>query len=157
MAADNLLEGCIKLGVNVVRFGRPVNVRSSLWNHTIDARLQQRTVWIRARQQLDEAVEHYRLATQAEPNNPGHWYWLAQTHLRKKETAQAIQALQRTAELFPAHYETRKQLQKEHGRLGQYSQAADHAGAGCGLPGAAEIMCARHIQLLVNQLSSCRR
>ena len=63
-------------------------------------------------------MEHYRLATQAEPNNPGHWYWLAQTHLRKKETAQAIQALQRTAELFPAHYETRKQLQKEHGRLG---------------------------------------
>ena len=98
---------------------------------------------------LEEAAEQYTLATQSEPNNPGHWYWLAQTHLRQKETAQAIAALERTAELFPAHYETRKQLQKEHGRLGQYSQAADHAGAGCALPGAAEIICARHIQLLV--------
>ena len=94
-------------------------------------------------------MAQYTLATQAEPNNPGHWYWLAQTHLRQKQTAQAIAALERTAELFPTHYETRKQLQKEHGRLGQYSQAADHAGAGCALPEAAEIMCARHIQLLV--------
>ena len=59
VAADNLLEGCIKLGVDVVRFGRPVNVRSSLWNHTIDARLQQRNSWIRARKELDAAVELY--------------------------------------------------------------------------------------------------
>lgn len=98
---------------------------------------------------LEEAAAQYTAATQAEPNNAGHWYWLAQTHLRQKDTRAAVDALERTAALFPAHYETRKQLQREHGRLGQYSQAADHAGAGCALPEAAEIMCARHIQLLV--------
>merc|ERR1711871_1321429 len=59
VAADNLLDGCTKLGVNAVRFGRPVNVRSSLWNHTVDAKLQQRTSWIRARKRLDAAVESY--------------------------------------------------------------------------------------------------
>ena len=45
--------------MNVVRLGRPVNVRSSLWNHTVDARLQQRNSWIRARAGLDKAVIHY--------------------------------------------------------------------------------------------------
>lgn len=59
VAADNLLEGLVKLGVNVVRYGRPVNVRSSLWNHTVDALLQRRSAWVRARVRLDEAVATY--------------------------------------------------------------------------------------------------
>ena len=59
VAADNLLEGLIKLGVSAVRLGRPVNIRSELWNHTVDALLQQRTSWIRARAKLDEAIENY--------------------------------------------------------------------------------------------------
>ena len=59
VATDNLLEGLLKQGVNVVRIGRPVNVRSALWNHTLDARLQQEPEWIAARQRLEVAVGRY--------------------------------------------------------------------------------------------------
>ena len=41
VATDNLLEGLIKLNVSVVRLGRPANIRTSLWNHTLDAKIQQ--------------------------------------------------------------------------------------------------------------------
>ena len=58
-AADNLLEGLILLGVNVVRFGRPANVRESLWDYTVDSRLQKRSSWVRARGNLDNAVKNY--------------------------------------------------------------------------------------------------
>ena len=57
IATDNLLEGLIKQGVKVVRLGRPVNVRSELWNHTLDARLQQEPEWIAARQRLQVALD----------------------------------------------------------------------------------------------------
>ena len=59
VAADNILEGLVKLGVNVVRYGRPVNVRSTLWNNTVDALLQRRSAWVRARVRLDEAVSTF--------------------------------------------------------------------------------------------------
>ena len=32
---------------------------TQVWNHTVDARLQERTAWIRARERLDIAVESY--------------------------------------------------------------------------------------------------
>jgi hypothetical protein len=62
IATDNLLEGLLKQGVKVVRIGRPVNVRSALWNHTLDARLQQEPEWIAARQRLEVAVGRYSTA-----------------------------------------------------------------------------------------------
>lgn len=40
IATDNLLEGLATLNVSVVRLGRPVNIRSSLWNYTLDAKIQ---------------------------------------------------------------------------------------------------------------------
>ena len=46
VATDNLLEGLLAQGVRVVRIGRPTNVRTALWNHTIDARLQQEEAWV---------------------------------------------------------------------------------------------------------------
>lgn len=60
VATDNLLEGLIKFGVNAVRLGRPVNVRSMLWNHTIDSRLQTYPKWVAARIKLDAAVTTYQ-------------------------------------------------------------------------------------------------
>lgn len=37
VAADNLLEGVMKLGLRVVRIGRPATVRPELWPATLDA------------------------------------------------------------------------------------------------------------------------
>lgn len=39
VAADNLLEGCLRLGLNAVRVGRAATVRPELRNHTLDALL----------------------------------------------------------------------------------------------------------------------
>ena len=41
VAADNLLEGCLRLGLNAVRVGRAATVRPELRNHTLDALLMQ--------------------------------------------------------------------------------------------------------------------
>lgn len=65
IATDNILDGLINLGVNVVRVGRPANVRSVLWNYTLDALLQKEPYWIEARKNLDEAVEDYLIAKEA--------------------------------------------------------------------------------------------
>jgi len=59
IATDNILNGLIDLGINVVRLGRPANVRSVLWDYTLDALLQKEPQWIEARKYLDEAVEDY--------------------------------------------------------------------------------------------------
>lgn len=59
VATDNLLEGLVALGVRAVRLGRPANVRSSLWPHTMDAHLQQQPAWVASRARLDAAVEYY--------------------------------------------------------------------------------------------------
>lgn len=64
IATDNILDGLVSLGINVVRLGRPANVRSVLWNHTLDARLQKEPQWVEARRQLDEAVDEYLAAKQ---------------------------------------------------------------------------------------------
>lgn len=98
--------------------------------------------------QYEEAEAHYLEAARAEPDNAGHWFWLAQARLRQKDSRGAIEALERSAALFPAYFETRKQLQKEYGRQGEYLLAAEHAGAGCALPDAPAIICARHVELL---------
>lgn len=39
VAVDNLLEGLLNLGVNAIRFGRPVKVRESLRDATLDAQV----------------------------------------------------------------------------------------------------------------------
>jgi len=64
VATDNLLDGLLKLGVKAVRLGRPANVRSSLWNSTLDSLLQKEAAWITARTRLDAAVEYYGVARQ---------------------------------------------------------------------------------------------
>ena len=60
IATDNLLEGLVALGVNVVRLGRPTNVRSILWNHTLDGKLQNEPEWRTAKLALDEAFAFSR-------------------------------------------------------------------------------------------------
>jgi hypothetical protein len=55
IATDNLLEGLVNLGVSAVRLGRPTNVRSMLWNHTLDGRLQKEPEWVSAKAALDQA------------------------------------------------------------------------------------------------------
>lgn len=37
VAADNLLEGSLGLGMRAVRIGRPATVRPALWHATLDA------------------------------------------------------------------------------------------------------------------------
>ena len=65
VATDNLLDGLVALGVRAVRLGRPANVRSSLWNHTVDSLLQQQPAWVSSRARLDAAVEFYGEARNA--------------------------------------------------------------------------------------------
>lgn len=65
VATDNLLEGLIALGVNVVRLGRPVNVRSQLWTYTLDAKLQENEDWTDARLNLEQILEEFRDAKEA--------------------------------------------------------------------------------------------
>mmetsp|Transcript_572 Transcript_572/g.966 ORF Transcript_572/g.966 Transcript_572/m.966 type:complete len:915 (-) Transcript_572:78-2822(-) len=59
VATDNLLQGLLDLksSLKLVRLGRPVNIRSSLWNHTLDALLQQDPRWQESRRLLDEAMQ----------------------------------------------------------------------------------------------------
>ena len=66
IATDNLLEGLLQLGVSAVRLGRPSNVRSMLWNHTLDGRLQCDPAWLQAKAQLDDAYAAYRAYEQQE-------------------------------------------------------------------------------------------
>lgn len=37
VAADNLLDGALELGMRAVRIGRPATVRPDLWHATLDA------------------------------------------------------------------------------------------------------------------------
>ena len=82
VATDNLLKGLLDIGgvaplglngevvdrssLRVVRLGRPVSIRSSLWNYTLDALLQRDENWVGSRQRLDEAI-----AQVAEARNNG--------------------------------------------------------------------------------------
>lgn len=59
VATDNLLHGLLALGVKAVRLGRPVNIRTSLWNYTLDALVQQDEQWRDARMRLDDAYVVY--------------------------------------------------------------------------------------------------
>lgn len=40
VAADNLLEGLLNLGLRAVRIGRPATVRPTLWSATLDAMVE---------------------------------------------------------------------------------------------------------------------
>lgn len=53
----------------VVRLGRPTNVRSHLWNHTLDAMLQRDPEWCQARARLDAAVSSYNCAKYGTPSS----------------------------------------------------------------------------------------
>ena len=46
VATDNLLRGLLEVGVNVIRLGRPSSIQSSLWAHTLDARVQQHPTYL---------------------------------------------------------------------------------------------------------------
>lgn len=58
-ATDNLLEGLVGLNVSVVRLGRPVNIRSSLWNHTLDAKMQNLAAYRNLSVTLEQATLKY--------------------------------------------------------------------------------------------------
>jgi len=94
------------------------------------------------------AADLYLAATRREPDELGHWYWLGETYVRLERTEEAIDAFERVVRDYPDHYGTRMALQREYGRLGRYSEAADHAQVACGVPGPRDNTCARWIQLL---------
>ena len=54
VAADNLLEGCIKLGLNVIRIGRPATVKDIHREYTLDALLSNHESVQVFRQKADE-------------------------------------------------------------------------------------------------------
>jgi hypothetical protein len=60
VAADNLLAGVADLDIRVLRLGRPANVRTGLWEHTLDARLQAQPAWKTQRSKLDGTIEKLR-------------------------------------------------------------------------------------------------
>ena len=62
IATDNLLEGLLSVGVNAVRIGRPANVRTALWNNTVDFLIQQQPEWMEAKHRLDDAIVCYNAA-----------------------------------------------------------------------------------------------
>ena len=53
VAVDNLLEGLVNIGVNAVRIGKPVKVRESLRNSTLDALIEQHPL-----QDENEEIKH---------------------------------------------------------------------------------------------------
>ena len=65
-AADNLLEGCIKLGLNVIRIGRPATVKDIHREYTLDALLSNHeSVQVfrqKAEEMKDEAKSKYAMA-----------------------------------------------------------------------------------------------
>jgi superfamily I DNA and/or RNA helicase len=69
IATDNLVEWLVSLGINVVRVGRPANVRSKLWDHTLDVKIQQDEDVIEASEVLNEALEGLREAQSLSANN----------------------------------------------------------------------------------------
>ena len=97
MATDNLLQGLLDIGgsvsnnhsstagrslLRVVRLGRPVNIRSNLWNSTLDALLQQESLWIDSREKLDEAISSY-VSVREESGSSGPEFGQAQRELGK--------------------------------------------------------------------------
>ena len=55
VAADNILEGLLRLGMNVVRIGRPAKVRSALRKYTLDGMLDTDPELLLARQNYYKA------------------------------------------------------------------------------------------------------
>lgn len=60
IATDNILEWLLSMNLKVVRIGRPANIRSHLWNATLDYKIQQQPNWLIAKQQLDETLVKYK-------------------------------------------------------------------------------------------------
>ncbi len=102
-----------------------------------------------SRGDFEGAQELYLSAARREPEELGHWYWLGETRVRLGETEGAIDAFEVVVQDFPDHFGTRMALQKELGRLERFSEAADHAGAACAIPGPRDNTCARWLELLV--------
>lgn len=59
-----------------------MNIRSNLWNCTLDALLQQEPLWIESRQKLDEAIQSY-VSIREETGSSGPEFGLAQRELGK--------------------------------------------------------------------------
>jgi superfamily I DNA and/or RNA helicase len=67
VAADNLLQGIADLDGKVVRLGRPATVRRDLWEHTLDAQLENHPAWVWQRSRLDRAMQRLQDAKRAKP------------------------------------------------------------------------------------------
>jgi superfamily I DNA and/or RNA helicase len=71
VAADNLLEGIADLDGKVVRLGRPATVRRDLWEHTLDAQLENHPAWVWQRSRVDRAMQRLQDAKRAKPFQRG--------------------------------------------------------------------------------------
>ena len=83
VAADEVLEGLLALGVRAVRVGQPASVRESLRNATLDARLERSEAVGAARARLKAAQDRGNAAGVA----------LAFDAMRRVETAVAVRVL----------------------------------------------------------------
>ncbi|CAM9114212.1 unnamed protein product [Scytosiphon promiscuus] len=65
VAADNLLEGALQLGLNAVRIGRPATVRPTLWHATLDALVENHPEVVAAKGWVKEVSQSTETAAES--------------------------------------------------------------------------------------------
>eukprot|EP00903_Cladosiphon_okamuranus_P006318 g6193.t1 len=68
VAADNLLEGALELGMRAVRIGRPANVRPALWHATLDALVENHPEVVAAKGWAKEASSAAEANSKSSPS-----------------------------------------------------------------------------------------
>ncbi|CAM9763363.1 unnamed protein product [Hapterophycus canaliculatus] len=65
VAADNLLEGALELGMHAVRIGRPATVRPTLWHATLDALVENHPEVVAAKGWVKEVSQSTEAAAES--------------------------------------------------------------------------------------------
>lgn len=97
IATDNILDGLIKLGLNVLRIGRPANINSNLWNYTLDSKLQSNIEWQEAKADLDLDADCYSYAKtgKAGRGDDGSDYNLAQLKSKMEDSKKKLEDIEK--------------------------------------------------------------
>eukprot|EP00752_Nemacystus_decipiens_P008749 g7810.t1 len=70
VAADNLLEGALELGMRAVRIGRPATVRPALWHATLDALVENHPEVVAAKGWVKEVSQSAEAEATSAPSKP---------------------------------------------------------------------------------------